>query len=90
MAVKVIRFSQHARDQMPDRGATEAEVTTAIRSGERLGAKRGRVAFRKNFSFEGQWKGRYYETKQVVPIVSEEAERLIVVTVYVFYFGGGR
>ena len=29
-----------------------------------------------------------YETKQVMPIVVEEPHRLVVVTVYVFYFGG--
>jgi hypothetical protein len=27
-------------------------------------------------------------TKQVMPIVREEADRIVVVTVYVFYFGG--
>jgi hypothetical protein len=32
--------------------------------------------------------GRYYETKQVMAVVVEETERLLVVTVYAFYFGG--
>jgi hypothetical protein len=26
--------------------------------------------------------------KQIMPIVTEESDRIIVVTVYVFYFGG--
>ena len=34
------------------------------------------------------WKGRYYEVKQVTPIVVEDEDRIVVVTVYVFYFGG--
>ena len=73
---------------MPDRGATRQEVEAGIRNGEKAPARQGRIAFRKNFPFEGTWKGRYYETKQVVSIVKEEADRLVVVTVYVFYFGG--
>lgn len=83
-----IVFSQHALAQMPDRGATKQEVEAAIRNGEKAAARQGRIAFRKNFTFEGAWKGRYYETKQVVSIIKEEADRLVVVTVYVFYFGG--
>lgn len=85
---KLIAFSSHALDQMPVRGATVEEGEEAIRSGEQVPAKEGRQAYRKNFPFRGLWKGRYYETKQVMPIVVEEPERLVVVTVYVFYFGG--
>ena len=44
--------------------------------------------FRKNFSFNATWKGRYYDVKQVVPIVAEEQDAWVVITVYVFYFGG--
>jgi len=73
---------------MPSRGTTREEVEATIRSGEPAPAKKGRRAFRKNFPFGNYWKGRYYGTKQVMPIVMEEAERLVVVTVYVFYFGG--
>ena len=62
----------------------------AIQLGEKTHAKLGRLAFRKNFVFEAEWKGRYYETKQIMAIVKEEPERLVVVTVYVFYFGGTR
>jgi len=46
------------------------------------------MAFRKNFLHQALWKGRYYENKQVMPFVAEEADRLIVVTVYTFFFGG--
>jgi len=83
-----IVFSKHALDQMPDRGATQQDVEIAINSGERISAERGRLAFRKNLPFESNWKGRYYETKHVMPIVKEENDALVVITVYVFYFGG--
>lgn len=73
---------------MPDRGATVEEVEAAIRNGEPVPAKGRRLAFRKNFSFHKEWKGRYYEAKQVMPVVTEESDKIIVITVYVFYFGG--
>jgi len=86
--MKPILFSQHALDQMPDRGATKEEVVAAIRSGELSPAKGKRLSFRKNVPFNGEWKGRKYAIKQVIPIVIEESDKIIVVTVYVFYFGG--
>lgn len=86
--MKPIVFSRHALEQMPDRGTTQGEVIEAIGEGERVPAKKGRLAFRKNFPFQKTWKGRYYQVKQVMPIVAEEYDRMMVVTVYVFYFGG--
>ena len=87
METKLV-FSSHAKDQLADRGTNEAEVAETVREGERQSAKHGRISFRKNFPFEKEWKGRYYSSKQVMPIVAEESDRLVVVTVYVFYFGG--
>ena len=86
--MKSILFSQHALDQMPDRGATRDEVEAAIRTGELTPAKGKRFSYRKNFSFNKEWKGKKYGLKQVIPVVVEESDRIIVVTVYVFYFGG--
>lgn len=86
--MKRIVFSVHACEQLVLRGATEGEVESAISEGERLPARHGRTAFRKNFAFRSEWKGGYHETKQVMPIVVEEEDRFVVVTVFVFYFGG--
>jgi len=88
MAEGRIVFSQHSLDHMPSRGTTRDEVEETVRSGERLSAKRGGYAYRKNFSYRSEWKGRYYETKQVMPVVVVEGDATVVVTVYVFYFGG--
>ena len=83
-----IEISSHAREQMRERGAGEAEVVTSIREGDREPARKGRIMYRKNFQFEQMWRGRRYRNKQVAPIVAEESDRLVVVTVYTFYFGG--
>jgi len=87
---KPIKFSRHALDNISDRGASREEVEQAIRTGERLPAKKGRIAFRKNFSHHGMWKGKYYQAKQVMPVVIEEPHRFVVLTVYVFFLGGGK
>jgi hypothetical protein len=86
--VKAVVFSTHALGQMADRGTNQDEVEIAVREGEEVPAKQGRRAFRKNFPFGSQWKGRYYESKQVMPVVADELDRYVVITVYVFYFGG--
>jgi hypothetical protein len=71
---------------MTERGAAQAEVIDAIRTGERAPAKSGRQGYRKNFQYEQFWGGRMYAIKQVLAIVAEQPHSLVVVTVYVFYF----
>lgn len=71
---------------MLDRGTSEAEVEAAIRTGSSEPARSGRFMFRKNFTFNSDWRGRYYAVKQVAPIVVQEPDRIVVVTVLVFYF----
>jgi hypothetical protein len=87
---KPIKFSRHALENLFDRGASREEADQAIRTGERLPAKKGRIAFRKIFSHNGMWKGKFYQAKQVMPIVVEEPDRFVVITVYVFFIGGAR
>ena len=88
VTLKIIGFTRHALDNLGDRGTTQDEVEEAIQWGEQIPAKQGRTAFRKNFPFHSTWKGRLYETKQVMPIVVEEPDRMVVITVYVFFIGG--
>ncbi len=81
-----IEISLHAREKMEDRGASEEEVVAAIQTGRSEPARRGRTMFRKNFTFNSSWRGKHYAVKQVAPLVAAEADRLVVVTVYVYYF----
>ncbi len=71
---------------MRERGASEQDVLTAIRDGERIPAKHGRVASRQNFQYNHLWAGRRYRIKQVMPIVKDAGDHLVVITVYTFYF----
>ena len=81
-----IIISKHAKIKMADRGADEKEVIKAINEGSYEPAKAGRLLFRKNFAFNGTWRGKKYKTKQVAPVTTYENNRIIVVTVYVYYF----
>ena len=84
--MKPIRLSGHARENMRYRGATEGEVLEAIRTTSWNPARGGRLECRKDFVYEREWDGRFYSTKQVRPIFVEEADEIVVVTVYVYYF----
>lgn len=82
-------LTEHARERMQERGAREEDVRAAVRAGRREPARRGLVQFRLTREFNREWNGRYYSVQQVVPVVAEEAECLVVVTVYTFYFQEG-
>jgi len=71
---------------MEERGVAEGEVIAAIREGEPEATRGGRTLFRKNFAFGKAWRGKHYAVKQVAPVVAVEPERMVVVTVYAFYF----
>ena len=81
-----IEISPHARQQMQERGIEQAEIITTIREGQVEPARKSRVMYRKNFQFDDVWRGRRYRIKQVAPVVAEQSDRLVVVTVYAFYF----
>ena len=88
-ARKPIVFTKHAREKMADRGVSEQEVVEAIRVGRREPAQRGLCQFRLNLEYHQVWAGKHYAVKQVLPVVAEEADRNVVVTVYSFYFQEG-
>ena len=86
---KAICFTQHALLRMKERGSREEDVRLAIAIGEREPAQRGLYQYRLNVEFLREWDGRYYGVQQVVPVVAEEENRFVVVTVYTFFFQEG-
>ena len=86
MARLPVDIDPHARERMLERGAAEDEVVSTIYEGERFPAKFGRVGFRRNFRFEGVWRGRHYGTKQLEVFAVEEDGRWVVITVIARYF----
>ena len=84
--MKPVRLTKHASEQAAERGATEAEVVEATRHGSREPAKQGRELCRFNFTFGQKWQGNFYAIKQVAPVIKDEANEIVVITVYTFYF----
>jgi hypothetical protein len=81
-----VDIDPHARERMLERGATEEEVVSTIHEGERFPAKYGRTGFRRNFRFEGVWRGRSYGTKQLEVFAVDEDGRWVVITVIARFF----
>lgn len=86
---KPIVFTNHACQRLKERGTNEESVKEAIRIGEAETARRGFVLYRLNQEFKKEWDGRYYGVQQVAPVVKEEDDRIVVITVYTFYFQEG-
>jgi hypothetical protein len=83
---KPIELHPHARERSLERGATEEEIVATVSGGEQVPAKFGRMIFRRNFAFQGVWRGRKYATKQVEAIAVDEGNRWLVITVLAKYF----
>jgi hypothetical protein len=66
--------------------ARESEIRATVEAGERIPARFGRTAFRRNCVFDGVWRGKRYGTKQVEAVAIEESGRWLVITVLVKYF----
>ena len=71
---------------MAERAAAENEVIATVEQGERFPARFGRAGFRRNFSFDGEWRGRRYGTKQVEVYAVPEGVDWLVITVITRYF----
>ena len=85
-----IVFTRHAREKMLDRGVSEEDVTKAVCVGRREAARHELWQYCINLQFNRRWSGKYYGIKQVIPVIAEEEERYVVVTVYAFYFQEGQ
>lgn len=82
----MIKFHIHALERLSERGATEVEVIKTVESGEIFPAKYGRTGFRRNFPFNGAWRGKHYEVKQLEAYAVKEGDDWMVITIITRYF----
>lgn len=82
----MIKLHPHAKERLIERGASEQEVFSTVENGETFPAKYGRTGFRRNFSFNGTWRGRHYTTKQVEAYAVKENDDWMVITIVTRYF----
>ncbi|MBI3609747.1 MAG: DUF4258 domain-containing protein [Nitrospirae bacterium] len=81
-----VRLHPHAVERLNERGATEAEVITAVETGETFPAKYGRTGFRRNFPFGKIWRGKVYATKQVEVYAVREGKDWLAITFIARFF----
>ena len=87
MASKPIRFSNRARRRIELRGATEAEITDAIRTMKWQPALQGKWQVRKKLDFRrpSPLNQQVYAYKTVHAIFADETGSIVVVRVIVYY-----
>lgn len=84
--MKPVYFTRHSRESMRKRGVSEDEVREAISRAPWQPSRWGKLECTLEFEYNQEWHGKFYRRKQVIPIFVEEDTRIVVVTVYAFYF----
>lgn len=81
-----VKLHPHAQARLVESGATTEEVVATVEGGETYPAKFGRTAFRRNFAYDSEWRGKFYATKQVEVIAVREKRNWLAVTVLVKFY----
>lgn len=82
--MKII-IEPHTLKRAFERGASEEDIMTVINEGFPIPAKYSRFAKAKVFDFHKFWNLKYYEQKRIEVIYTIEDDKIVTITVYVFY-----
>lgn len=80
-----IQIDLHTLERAEERGATEEEIKDVILTGLSIPAKYGKIGRAKVYEFKQNRLNKYYEQKRVEVFYTIEGDKIITVTVYVFY-----
>ena len=80
-----IFIDPHTLEHAEERGTDENEIIDVINTGFSIPAKYDRLGKAKIYSFQKQRHGKFYNQKRVEIFYTIEENRVITVTVYVFY-----
>ena len=80
-----IQIDCHTLERAEERGTNEIEIKDVIQAGFSISAKYGRIGKAKVYDFKNNRHNKYYEHKRVEVFYVMEGEKIITVTVYVFY-----
>ena len=85
--MKPIQFSNHARKRMTGRGATETEIIQTIQSEAWQPALENKKQAKRSFVYglPSPINQQVYAFKKVRVIFVEESDRIVVVTIIVYY-----
>ena len=80
-----IQIDTHTLERAEERGSNETEIKDVIHTGFSIPAKYNRIGKAKVYDFKQNRHNKYYEHKRVEVFYLVEGDRIITVTVYVFY-----
>jgi hypothetical protein len=80
-----IKIDPHTLERAQERGTNEAEIEEVILTGFSIPAKYSRIGKAKVYDFKQNRHNKYYEQKRVEVFYLIEGDKIITVTVYVFY-----
>ena len=80
-----IQIDPHTLERAEERGTNEIEIQDVIRTGSTIPTKHGRFGTAKVYDFRQKRHNIYYEQKRVEVFYLIEGDKIITVTVYVFY-----
>lgn len=80
-----IQIDTHTLERAEERGTIEDEIKDVINTGSNIPAKYGRIGKVKVYDFKQKRLDKYYEQKRVEVFYTIEGDKIITVTVYVFY-----
>jgi hypothetical protein len=91
MPDKLIEISEHARNRAILRGALESEIIETVAKGEISIAAHGRKRARLKFLFNKVLpaNAKFYSHKIIETIYADEVDKLVVVTVKVYFLNQG-
>jgi hypothetical protein len=79
------QIDPHTLKKAIERGTDQEQIKDVLETGIPILAKKGRLGKAKVYSFNAEWLGKKYEQKRVEVIYVIENQKMITVTVYVFY-----
>jgi len=80
-----IQIDLHTLERAEERGTNEREIKDVINTGFSIPAKYGRIGKAKIYEFKRNRFNKYYEQKYVEVFYIVEEDKIITITVYVFY-----
>ncbi len=80
-----IQIDPHTLERAGERGTNEEEIKDVIQTGFSIPAKHRRLGKAKVYEFKKNRLNRYFEQKRVEVFYTIENNRIVTMTVYVFY-----
>lgn len=80
-----IQIDPHTLERAIERGASKDEIKDVLVSGFDIPAKRDRKGKAKVYQYDQKRLNTFFEQKRIEVIYTIEGDRIVTVTVYVFY-----